>query len=101
MPVITIPTKINNQKNTVIDNIFTNNINPDIKSGNITLAISDHLPSFIVIPKQNQNHFPKNQNLFTRKTKIFDRENFILDYFQIDWENILEYNKNDINLKRF
>ena len=31
LPVITIPTKINNQKHNVIDNIFTNNIHPEIK----------------------------------------------------------------------
>ena len=71
MPVITIPTKINNQKNTVIDNIFTNNINPDIKSGNITLAISDHLPSFIVIPKQKTKSFPQKSKPFYKKDENF------------------------------
>lgn len=39
IPTITFPTKINPKKNTVIDNIFTNQINPDIISGNIALAI--------------------------------------------------------------
>ena len=59
LPVITIPTEINNQKHTVIDNIFTNNIHPEMKSGNLTIAISDHLPSFLIVPKDNQNHMPK------------------------------------------
>ena len=67
LPVITIPTKINTNKNTVIDNIFTNHIHPDMKSGNLTLAISDHLPSFFIVPRENQNHMPKHHNLYTKK----------------------------------
>ena len=98
LPVITIPTKINTHKHTVIDNIFTNNTHPDMKSGNLTLAISDHLPSFYVVPRDNQNHMPKKQNLYTRKTKQFYKVNFILDYFDIDWNNILELNQNDVNV---
>ena len=46
IPTIIIPTKINTKKSTVIDNIFTNQIHPDMISGNFTVAISDHLPSF-------------------------------------------------------
>ena len=97
IPSITIPTKINQKKNTVIDNIFTNQIHPDTISGNITLAISDHLPSFLIIPRDNQNHIPKKNNLFTRNTKEFDRVNFLLDYLDIDWNEILETNLDDVN----
>ena len=68
-----------------------------MKSGNITLAISDHLPSFFVIPRDNQNHFPKKQNLYTRNTNIFDRVYFICDYPEIDWDTVREANKNDAN----
>jgi hypothetical protein len=97
IPTITFPTKINPKKNTVIDNIFTNQINPDIISGNIALAISDHLPSFLAIPRDNQNHLPKKNNLYTRNTKDFDKENFLLDFLEIDWDNTLEANRNDVN----
>ena len=97
LPTITIPTKINTVKDTVIDNIFTNQIHPDMKSGNLQLAISDHLPSFLIVPRDNHNHIPKKQNLYTRKTKNFDRVNFILDYLAIDWDHILETDKNDVN----
>ena len=97
LPTITIPTKINPKKSTVIDNIFTNQIHPDMISGNLTLAISDHLLSFLIIPRDNQNHIPKKQNLFTRKTKNFDRVNFTLDYLSIDWDSELQINKNDVN----
>ena len=60
LPSITIPTRINPVTNSLIDNILTNDINPDMKSGNLTIGISDHLPSFMIVPKKNQNHLSKN-----------------------------------------
>ena len=74
---ITIPTKINPNKSTVIDNIFTNQIHPDMLSGNLNLSISDHLPSFLIVPEDNQNHAPKKHNLYIKQTKNFDRVNFM------------------------
>ena len=97
LPTI-IPSKINPKKNTIIDNIFTNQVHPDMLSANITLAISDHLPSFFIIPKDNQNHTPKKQNIYTRKTKNFDKVNFVCDYLDINWDTILEANKNNVNI---
>ena len=47
LPSIILPTKINVKKDTVIDDIFTNQINPDTKSGNLTLTISDHPHLFL------------------------------------------------------
>ena len=46
LPIITLHTKINTLNDTLIDNIFTNQYNPDMISGNITVGISDHIPSF-------------------------------------------------------
>ena len=40
---------------------------------------------------------PKKQALYRRNTKNFDRENFILDYLNINWDEILEVDKNDTN----
>ena len=60
LPSILLPTKINSKNDTIIDNIFSNQISPDIKSGNLTITISDHLPSFFIKPKDNQLHLPKN-----------------------------------------
>jgi len=97
LPTIKIPTKINVVKSTIIDNIFTNYFHPDMKTGNLTIGLSDHLPSFMIVPKHNQNHIPKKQNLFRRDTKNFDRQNFILDYLAIDWNETLDLQKNDTN----
>ena len=91
MPSIIIPTKINRSRNSLIDNIFTNQINPDIISGNLSFSISDHLPSFVIIPKHNQHHLPKKHNIYKRDTKKFDRENFLLDILSINWDDKITY----------
>ena len=91
MPSIIIPTKINRSKNTLIDNIFTNQINPNIISGNLSASISDHLPSFVIVPKHNQHHLPKKHNIYKRDTKNFDRENFLLDLLAINWDEKIAY----------
>ena len=97
LPTITIPTKINKKNSTIIDNIFTNQINPDMLSGNLTVGISDHLISFFIIPNDNQNHLPKKHNLYTRKTKNLDRINLILDYLDIDWDSKLKADDKNVN----
>ena len=44
MPLILQPTSITSHAHTPIDNIFSNVIDPDIVSGNLTAIISDYLP---------------------------------------------------------
>ena len=98
LPVITIPTKVNRGNNTLIDNIFTNHLNPDTVSGNLTLNLSDgHLPSFMIMPKKNQNHRPKKHNIQTRSSKNFDSDAFLHDYQTVDWDNVIDIAKNDVN----
>ena len=81
----------------MIDNIFTNQFNPDFKCGNLTIGISDHLPSFMICPKNNQNHLPKKHNIYRRDTKRFNKEDFLYDFLHINWDNTIEINKNDVN----
>ena len=97
LPTITIPTKINYKNSTIIDNIFTNQVHPDMKTGNLSIGISDHLISFLTVPRHNQNHLPKRHNFYVRSTKNFNREQFILEYLEINWDQELEAEKNDAN----
>ena len=97
MPLITLPTKINTINDTLIDNIFSNQFNPDFKPGNLTIGLSDHLPSFMIVPKTNQNHLPKKHNIYRRDTKDFNKENFLYDFLYINWNEIIEINKKDVN----
>ena len=51
----------------------------------------------MIVPTKNQNHLPKTHNLYSHKCKNVDRENFLLDQFEIDWNNIIAADKEDIN----
>ena len=98
LPTITLPTRINSVNNTLIDNIFSSDVHhPGLVSGNLAIGISDHLPSFLVIPKQNQNFLLKKHNIRKRDKSNFNREDFILDYLSINWDAILDLGKNDVN----
>ena len=92
MPLILQPTRITSHSNTLIDNIFSNVIDPDIISGNFTTIISDHLPQFLIIPNIFGNILANESNIYGRDLSEFGQENFILDYFSVDWEDLL---KND------
>ena len=48
-PLISLPTRITDTSATLIDNIFTNNVIDQIKSGLLTTRISDHLPIFAFV----------------------------------------------------
>ena len=99
LPVITIPTKINRVHNSLIDNIFTNHLNPDTKSGNIELSLSDgHLPSFIITPRLNQNHIPKKHNVFKRDARNYSPDDLMSDYLNVNWDEVIDSNKKDANL---
>ena len=109
LPSISIPTKLNNSGNhTLIDNIFINTFNPDTISGNITFNVSDgHLPSFVIIPKPNQNHLPKKHNFYKRSLKNFNPSNnnfdsiktaALQDIRNLDLTNVMEIEKSDVNL---
>ena len=54
VPHITLPTRITNRSQTLIDNIFSNN--PEFEnctSGNFTFSISDHLAQFLYLMLTN------------------------------------------------
>ena len=67
VPLVLKPTRITSHSYTLIDNIFSNIIDPDIISGNLTATISNHLPQFSIIP----NMFG---NTASNKTNIYERD---------------------------
>ena len=66
LPMILLPTKINSNADTLIDNIFSNYYNPNIISGNLTISISDHLPSFAIFPLSINDSIPTKHNIYKR-----------------------------------
>ena len=74
MPYINLPTRITNQSETLIDNIY-NKINPEATAGKITTSISDHLMQFLIEPSS----FTSNSEQTTKTWhcyKRFDKEQF-------------------------
>ena len=90
IPLILQPTRITSHSNTLMDNIFSNVIGPDILSGNLTATISDHLPQFLIIPNMFGNISGNKSNIYEQDWSKFDRENFILNYFSVDREDLLK-----------
>ena len=97
MTLILQPTRITSHSNTLIDNIFSNVIDPDIISGYLTATISDHLPQFAIIPNMFGNILGNKSNIYERDWSKFDQENFILDYFSVDWEDLLKIDELNVD----
>ena len=66
--------------------------------GNITATISDHLPQFLVSPNTFANLPSNKSNIFERDWSKFDQESFIVNYFHIDWSNLLNLNEKNADL---
>ena len=97
------PTRITNHSNTLIDDIVSNVIGPDIIPGNLTATISDHLPQFLIILNIFGNISGNKSNIYVRDWSKLDRESFILDYFSVEWEDLLKIDERnaDSSTKKF
>ena len=65
-PHISSPTRITPRSRTLID-IFSNNIEHDTLSGNITTTISDHFAQFLIL--KNLSHKQDLKKTYTKMTK--------------------------------
>ena len=83
MPLILQPTRITSHINTLIDNIFSNVIDPDIIFGDLTATISDHLPQILIIPNMFGNISGNKCNIYENDWSKFGQENFVLDNFSV------------------
>ena len=97
LPHIVQPTRKRNNSKTLIDNIYSNVITPNIISGNLTATIFDHLPQFLNARDIFSNPPSKKLNLLERNRSKFDQENFILDYLSVDWENVTKSNNGNVD----
>ena len=96
LPQIIFPTRLTNTSKTLIDNIFIDSSTFQVSSGNLIYHISDHLPQFSILKNLKPNLNLKH-NKFKRNWSQFDQEKFVLDFFDINWENTLELNKQNVN----
>ena len=66
-------------------------------SGNLTATISDHLPQFLIAPEIFRNSPSNKSNYCEHDWSNFNQENFILDYFSVNWKNVINLQRNDVN----
>ena len=81
-----------------IDNIFSNIISHDVISGNISGTISDHLPEFLFTPNVLPNNSCQKSNIYEWDWSRFIQIDFLRDYFDKDWSDVLQLDEQDINL---
>ncbi len=97
IPHITLPTRITPRSKTLIDNIFSNDPNfTQGVSGNFTFSISDHLPQFLLMPREDYRP-PKRHVLYKRDLKNFNKEELVADVININWPEVLYPGKMDPN----
>ena len=85
MPLITCPTRIGKSSKTLIDNIFFNQFSNDIKSGNLTVGISDQTPQFALVPTYSTIKPKVNQTKKIRKYKDINITKLHQDLNCINW----------------
>ena len=68
---------------TVIDNIFSSNIQDDIISGNILLTLSEHFSQFVSVKREKIDL--KSINIFQRDYSKFSTESFRDDVSIQNW----------------
>ena len=98
-PLITRPTRITRDTKTLIDNIFTTDLNSHKQSGIIINDISDHLPIYVVtryIHKETLNKTCVKKRVIndvTKKALIKDLENCNWDEILAEEDVNITYNK--------
>ena len=85
IPTIDKPTRVRSTSATLIDNIFINNPDQVVASGNINSDISDHFSQFCILKSMRDKI--KIKKLKVRGFSRFSRDNFDSDLSNVD--NIL------------
>ena len=97
IPYILQPTRLTSHSKTLIDNIFSNILSSEIISGSLTATISDHLPQYLFAPNILSNPSYNRSNLFDRDWSKFKNKNFILDYFEKNWSDIIQLDQQNMD----
>ena len=91
IPHITLPTRITDTSMSIIDNIYSNILSQNTRSGNILIEIADYLLQFLSVDKTKIDY--KNVDLYKGNFKHFNEESFKHDISIQKCNN----NLNDVN----
>ena len=97
LPYISSPTRVTLRSQTLIDNIFSNIIEDEIISENITTTISDHYAQFTLFKNKTKSQKNKKIAKFARNCKTFDKEMFHSDLKNTNWKEILKIERGDVD----
>ena len=61
-------------------------------------TISDHSPQYSFVPNVLSKPPTQKSNYYERDWSKFKQENFILDYFDKDWTDLLQIDQQNVNL---
>ena len=92
LPHMLQPTRVTDHSTTVIDNIFSDNLQDDIISSNVLLTISEHFAQIISVNREQINI--KKINVYQRDYSKFISESFRDDVSIQNW-NYFNTNVND------
>ena len=98
LPYISHSKRIHGQSRTLSGNIFSNQYDKEAVSGNLPSATSDHVPQFLFVLSVLYGPPSSKSNIYERNWSKFNKKGFILDYFKKDWNDILNPNRNNIDL---
>ena len=93
-PLISKPTRITSSTATLIDNIFTNNLELNMNSGILYTDLSDHLPVFQVTHLKMIVEPPR-QKRFVRLINSTTMSAFRSKLEGVDWSSV--YSNNSVN----
>ena len=99
-PLILQPTRITGSSATLIDNIFTNNIETESIGGNLTTSISDHFSQFSFIDVFGKIKIKK-PHKYGRSYKNFNNDEFQNELRNIDWDTLLNGKNSNDSLEIF
>ena len=93
LPQITQPTRVTDNTATIVDNIFTNNIDDNILSGDIITDVSDHYTQFVSVVREQIDY--KSIKRFKRDYSNLSEDSFKDDVSIQNFNNYYE----DVNDK--
>ena len=102
-PLIDKPSQITHSSATLIDNIFTNELNSNITNGLLMNDISDHLLVFCVCSYSDIdiNRISDKKYTFIKKFNDGCTKSFNNDLSLVNWENVLNKTDADIAYTNF
>ena len=96
LPFISTPSRVTPRSKTLIDNIFSNNIEDGSISGNIVTTTSDYYAQFLLLQNLT-NKNPTKSKIYHQNFKKLNKNNLERDLVNANWDAILEVNNGNVD----